>query len=278
LRWAEEELVEAGIEFPRRTAEVLLAFVVNRDRVWILAHPEGLLSRAHGDLLRDLIERRKSREPLQYITGYQEFFGLRFRVGAGVLIPRPETELLVEKTIELGRDLGGKDLRFVDVGTGSGCIAVSVACGLAGSRGFGVDISFEALGIARQNALMNGAEDRIEFVCADLLDCFPPEPAFHFVLSNPPYVSRRGADMLPREVRDYEPDVALFSGESGLEIYRPLIRQAAPRLLSGGCLLMEVGAGQSDEVKGIAREEGLFPEAVLEDLRGIPRCLVARKR
>ena len=270
--------MEAGIEFPRRTAEVLLAFVVNRDRVWILAHPEGLLSRAHSDLLRDLIERRKSREPLQYITGYQEFFGLRFRVGAGVLIPRPETELLVEKTIELGRDLGGKDLRFVDVGTGSGCIAVSVACGLAGSRGFGVDISFEALGIARQNALMNGAEDRIEFVCADLLGCFPPESAFHFVLSNPPYVSRRGADMLPREVRDYEPDVALFSGESGLEIYRPLIRQAAPRLLSGGCLLMEVGAGQSDEVKGIAREEGLFPEAVLEDLRGIPRCLVARKR
>jgi len=276
LAWAERELVEAGIDFPRRTAEVLLAFAVKRDRVWILAHPEAPLSRAHIDLLRDLTERRKSGQPLQYITGYQEFFGRRFRVSAGVLIPRPETELLVEKTIELGRDLG-KNLRFVDVGTGSGCIAVSVACGLAGSLGFAVDISFEALGIARQNASMNGAEDRIQFVCADLLNCFPPEPAFHFILSNPPYVSRREADLLPREVRDYEPDVALFSGESGLEIYRPLVRQAAPRLSPGGCLLMEVGAGQSEEVKGIAEEEGLFPEAVLEDLRGIPRCVVARK-
>ena len=170
-----------------------------------------------------------------------------------------------------------KYLPGVEISTGSLGQGLSVACGLAGSRGFGTDNSFEALGVARWNASVNGAEDGIEFVCADLLDCFLPEPAFHFVLSNPPYVSRRDAGMLPREVRDYEPHVALFSGESGLEIYRPLVRQAAPRLLPGGRLLMELGAGQSDEVKAIAQEEGLVPEAVLEDLRGIPRCLVARK-
>ena len=201
--WASEELRRAEVDSPTLTADLLLGFVLGCDRVRILIHGEDCLSEQAWKQLRGLVFRRSNGEPLQYLTGEQEFFGLPFRVMPGVLIPRPETEILVEKALELMRREYPQAVRFADIGTGSGCIAVAVAHEAPSSFGWAVDLSAEALRIARDNAGRHRVEQLL-FVRSSLLDCFR-RLCLDFILSNPPYVALDEYDSLPGEVRNHEP-------------------------------------------------------------------------
>jgi release factor glutamine methyltransferase len=275
-RWAVEELTRAGVRSAVLAADLLLGFTLGWDRVRIISHAEQPVGEDRWDQFRNLVARHASGEPLHYLTGEREFYGLLFRVTPAVLIPRPETEILVEKATELIRS-HSSPARFVDVGTGSGCIAVSIAHSVPSSTGWAVDISNDALEIAHENAVRHGVVDRIQFIRSDLLECFLPEPRFDFVLSNPPYVPLSECDNLPLDVRDFEPHLALFGGESGLEIYSHLIPAVPSLLVPGGYFLVESGAGQAEQIRKLVEQAGLFVEIILNDLQGIPRCLVARK-
>jgi release factor glutamine methyltransferase len=277
LKWAVPELLRNRVESPRRTAELLLGHVLGWDRTRVLAHPESTLLSEIVYQFAALVRRRAEGEPLQYITGRQEFYGLPFKVTPAVLIPRPETEILVEQAIMLAKDIGVPRIRFADVGTGSGCIGVSFAHEVPGAVGWAIDISVDALAVARENAARNGVQNRIAFLRGDFLEGFPPNPCFDLVLSNPPYVAVDDAAALPATVRDHEPPVALFSGGSGLDSYQRLIPQAATRIVAGGGLLLEVGAGMSGPVKSLAEQAGFSVQAIVEDLQGIPRCILARR-
>jgi release factor glutamine methyltransferase len=275
LSRAGDEFRAAGVDAPRLTAEVLLAHVLGWDRARVIAHLHDPLAAAARKRFRALVGRRAAGEPLQYLTGQQEFYGLLFRVTPAVLIPRPETEILVERALALARPRGAP-VRFADVGTGSGCIAIAVARELPCATGCATDISAGALAVARENALRLGVRGRVAFVRGDLLACFPARPVFDLILSNPPYVAGTDLAGLPGLVRDHEPHTALLGGESGLEMYRRLILQAAARLANAGHLLLEVGDGQARAVASLIRQAGLVLEEIVEDLQGIPRCLVAR--
>jgi release factor glutamine methyltransferase len=273
--WASKEFKQAQVQSPEISADLLLGLVLGWDRVQVLSHTEEVLSDEHWMRFQELVRRRLKGEPLQYLRGEQEFFGLLFEVTPEVLIPRPETEILVEKAITLINKHSQSGCRFLDVGTGSGCIAITIAHEVSSSVPFGTDISISALRIARRNAGRHRA--CVQFIQSDLLDCFPPKPCFDFILSNPPYVALQECDTLPSEVRNYEPHGALFGGDSGLEIYHSLIPEVPSRLATGGFLLIEAGAGQAERIGQIIEEAGLALEEVIDDLHGIPRCLVGRK-
>ncbi len=275
--WATGELRRAGLKSPGLAADLLLGFVLGWDRVRLLGHTEQLIQEEAWARLQNLVLRRAKGEPLQYLTGEKEFYGLVFQVTPDVLIPRPETEILAEKALDLIRDHLPSRCRFVDVGTGSGCIAVSIAVNSPDSIGWAVDISAAALRIARQNAIRHGVTEQIRLIQADLLECFPRRPCFDLILCNPPYVALTEYDSLPCDVRDYEPHKALFGGESGLEVYRRLIPEVSSRLASGGYLLLELGAGQAGEVEQLVEREKISLETTVNDLQGIPRCLVGRR-
>ena len=278
VRWAADELSHAEVECARMTGELLVAQVLGWTRERVIAHPEGGLSPEQVDLFRTLVRRRCSGEPLQYITGEREFYGLRFKVTPSVLIPRPETEFLVGEVLRLSSILPRtQSVCLADVGTGSGCIAIAVLHNLPGCRAWATDISAPALEVARQNAMRFAVGDRIRFVCADLLECFPERPAFDFIVSNPPYGARGNREAVQAIVRDYEPEGAVFGGQSGYEAYSRLIPQAERRLLPGAYLLLEVGFGQWEEVARMAEHEGFAVDRMVEDLQGIPRCIVARR-
>jgi len=268
-------LRENGVEAPRLAAELLMAQVLGKDRIHYLSHGGEPAGAGVAAAYEGLILRCARGEPLQYLTGEREFYGLSFRVTPAVLIPRPETELLVEKALALAS--AGAGLRWVDVGTGSGCIAVSVARSLPGARVWAVDLSCEALEVARLNAARHRVEGRICFVCADLLSCFPRQPTFDFVLANLPYIPAADLPALPAAVRDFEPAMALAGGESGMHHYQRLVPQCAACLAAGGHLLLELGQGQADCGKALAEAAGLRVLECAADLQGIPRCLVARK-
>jgi release factor glutamine methyltransferase len=274
--WAIEELKKAKVKFPELAADLLLGFIAGCDRVRILSHPEVIISGKIREDYKNLIARHASGEPLHYVTGEREFYDLPFRVTPAVLIPRPETELLVEKTIALMKSYPGP-ARFLDIGTGSGCISIAVAHEVPSATGWAVDISSAALGVARQNAHRHGVAQRIHFLQGDLLESFLPNSFFDFILSNPPYVPLRECDNLPSDVRNYEPHLALFGGTTGLEIYSRVIPKVTAHLAFGGYLLMELGIGQAETVREFAKKAGLFVETILNDLQNIPRCLVARK-
>jgi release factor glutamine methyltransferase len=275
--WALEELKRARIDSPALTADLLFGFVLGWDRVRLLSHAEQEIDDEAWDRLHRLIHRRANGEPLQYLAGEQEFYGLAFKVTPAVLIPRPETEILVEKAIDLIRSHAPSSARFADIGAGSGCIAVSVAHHIPSSIGWAVDISAVALKIAQENAKRHGVENRIRFVQSDLFECFPQKPCLDFVLCNPPYVALDEYDSLPTEVKNHEPHEALFGGASGLDVYGRLVPEAAARLVAGGFLLLEVGVGQAPQVGQIVEKEGFLLQPVLNDLQGIPRCLIGQK-
>lgn len=248
-------LENSGVNVPRLTAEVLLAHAMRCERVWFFAHPEQELREVEWLHYGRYLHERSKGKPTQYITKQQEFFGRMFRVTPDVLIPRPETELLVE-TVQRLRP-GAK--RVIDVGTGSGAIAVAV-----GAQ-FACDLSAAALQVARAN----GAEGLAQ---CDLLSAFADE-SMDAVVSNPPYVA--SGENLQREVRDFEPALALFAGEDGLAVYRRLIPEALRVLKPGGLLALEMGFGQADALRALA---GSFTKhEVIEDLAGIPRVLVCEK-
>lgn len=275
--WALGELKRAGIDAPALTADLLTGFALGWDRVRILSHPEQEIDDAARELVRDLVRRRAGGEPLQYLTGEQEFYGLAFRVTPAVLVPRPETEFLVEQAIALMRRRASAGVRFADIGTGSGCIAVSVARHVPGALGWAVDISAAALAVARENARRHGVADRIRFVRSDFLACFPEKPCLDFVLCNPPYVALDDYDSLPPEVKNHEPHEALFGGPTGMDPVRRLVPEAAARLAAGGSLLLEAGAGQAEEIARLMENEGLSLHPVVNDLQGIPRCLIGTR-
>jgi release factor glutamine methyltransferase len=274
--WAIRELKGAEEKSPTLAADLLIAAVLGWDRVRVLSHPEETISQTSWDRFQGLVLRRAKGEPLQYLTGVQEFYGMAFRVGPGVLIPRPETEILVEEGIRLMRS-GTPGARFLDLGTGSGCIAVSVAHEIPTATGCAVDISARALEIARENAIQHGVNGQLRFIRSNLLDCFQRTPSFDYVFCNPPYVALEDYDSLAQEVREHEPGPALLGGETGLDLYRALIPEIPSRLVPKGYMLLEMGAGQANKVRPLVEEAGLIVETILNDLQGIPRCLVSRK-
>ena len=250
---------------PRRDAEILLAFALGCVRVDLLAHPERVLSAAEGDRFETLVQRRLTCEPIQYIVGAQEFFGLQFEITSDVLIPRPETEHLVEAVLRLA-----DKNEILDVGTGSGAIAIALAYHSPNSRVTAVDISPVALEVARRNARRHGVNDRMVFFQSDLLASVNAQ--FDVVVSNPPYVAE--TEVLEPQVDRHEPHSALYAGPTGLEIYQRLIPQAREHLKPGGWLLMEIGFGQSDALKGLLT--GWSNVTFVSDLQGIPRIVQVR--
>jgi release factor glutamine methyltransferase len=258
----------------RRDAETLLLHVLGKDRAWLMAHSCEEPPEADATLYADLLERRLRGEPIQYITGEQEFYGLPFRVTADVLIPRPETEHLVERALVLAGEF--ERPRIVDVGTGSGVIAVALAHHLPHAQITALDISRPALEIARGNAERNGVAGRIRFLQSDLLASVADE-RFEIVVSNPPYVPTVVRDSLSVEVREHEPTIALFAGEDGLDVYRQLIPAAFSVLEAGGFLILEIGYGQSDAVAELMTSARLQDTNFMPDLQGIARVACGRR-
>jgi len=271
----------------RRDAELLLLHAAGITRAQLLANPERELSPQQHSLYQRSIARRLRHEPVQYITGQQEFYGLILRVTPAVLIPRPETELLVESVLSHFKARVAEPLRIADIGTGSGAIAIALAAHLPQAEITALDISPEALQIAAFNARQHNVDRRIRFLQSDLLDIpigQPPESQsvqsnpfqyFDAIVSNPPYVSEADAPDLHPQVRDHEPSTALFAGPSGLDIYRRLIPQAQAALQPGGLLALEFGHGQREALADLLANWRNI--RFLDDLQHIPRVALAQK-
>jgi release factor glutamine methyltransferase len=259
---------------PRRDAETLLAHLLDRDRASLLAHPETELTSEQTSAFDTLIARRAAHEPLQYLTGHQEFYNLDFRVTPDVLIPRPETEHLVEAVLLWAtRFHDERMLQIADIGTGSGAIAIALATHLAGATFTATDISENALTIARENARTHACDDRILFVRCDLLPSLPDENRFDAIVSNPPYVPTGDASTMQPEVVDHEPHTALFAGNDGLDIYRRLIPAAHAALREQGLLALEIGHGQRDALAELLADWN--DVRFIDDYQGIPRIVLA---
>ena len=272
-------------ERARRDAESLLLFVLRqnapeRNLAWLIAHDGEPLAPDAAATFCDLVERRLAGEPIQYIIGEAEFYGLPFYVNRDVLIPRPETEHLVEKAIALAQNLrldgANPVLRIVDVGTGSGAIAVALAYALPFAETTATDISPAALAVGKANAARIGFAGRMRFFEGDLLEPVEGEQ-FDMVVSNPPYVPESDRNTLDDEVRDYEPAQALFAGEDGLQIYRRLIPAAFGALVPRGYVLLEIGYGQQESIHAVLEGAGFSGIEFTADLQGIPRVVVARR-
>jgi release factor glutamine methyltransferase len=271
LAVAAQRLAAAGCDTPSLDAELLLAHTLEKDRTWLYTYPQHPLEPATHKHFSTLLNRREQREPVAYITGSKAFFGLDFQVNRHVLIPRPETELLIETVLALARP--GTALTIADVGTGSGCIAVTLAKHLAQAQVFALDISEPALALARENAVRHGVAAKITFLRGNLLEPLP-QPV-DLIVSNPPYLSHSELPTLSPEISRYEPEVALVTGQDGLAVIRQLLPQAGQKLNPGGTVLMEIGAGQGEAVKTMAKNH--FPQAAVQikqDLAGRDRLLV----
>ena len=272
LAEAERALHAAGVATPRLDAEVLLAAAMRRDRTALYAHLGDMVNDDVLDRFWAMIRRREQRQPVAYITETREFWSLPFLVTPAVLIPRPETELLVQAACD---HLAQRRNPVVcDVGTGSGCIAVAVARELPTVRVVALDVSPTALEVARRNAVLHGVEDRVRLICTDLFDGVAAGVEFDLVVSNPPYVAV-GATLM--EETSYEPQGAFFAGALGLDTIRRLVHAVPCRLRPGAQLVMELGEGQEAAVRRIALASDLFPIEVRRDLADIPRVLVARR-
>ncbi|HEY4358037.1 MAG TPA: peptide chain release factor N(5)-glutamine methyltransferase [Acidobacteriaceae bacterium] len=264
-------LTAAAVSISLRDAELLLASTLGRERTWLLAHPEETVDTASAPGFFAAVARRSEGEPLQYILGVQEFFGLPFQVSPAVLIPRPETEHLVEAVLEWAASQP-RPLRLLDVGTGSGAIALALASRLHDVEIVATDISPEALEVARGNSVRLGLETKVRFVEGDLLAGIGELDA---VVSNPPYVPSGDAGEMQPEVVRYEPHTALFAGPDGLDVYRRLIPAAASALRPGGLLAMEIGFGQRKVMEELlAGWRGLH---FLRDYADIDRVALAER-
>jgi release factor glutamine methyltransferase len=268
----QQALNHASKRILRRDAELLLAHALHRDRTWLFLHQDRELAPTDLATFQSFVDRRAAHEPLQYITGTQEFFGLPLQVTPATLIPRPETEHLVETVLAWAASQP-PDLRILDVGTGTGTIALALASRLPSARIFAVDLSPEALEVARNNAAHLALDKRITFQHSDLLQAFAAAPQFHAIVSNPPYIPAGDASEMQPEVRDFEPHTALFAGDDGLEVYRRLIPQAESALSPGGLLAMEFGFGQRDELAHLLA--GWKNVRFVDDYAGIPRVVLA---
>jgi release factor glutamine methyltransferase len=295
-------------------AELLLLHVLGRDRTWLHAHPEEEIPPAEAQRFFGLIARRAAGEPTQHLTGKQEFWGLDFEVTPDVLIPRPETEHVIEVALDrlAVRELragrrprnDGAGLQIADIGTGSGCIAIALVKELPAATIYATDISSAALAVARRNAERHAVSDRIHFLESNLLDSVSvvesqhpapllgkqfslashqpqltshESPSFDLIVSNPPYIGRREADALMREVREHEPEVALYGGEEGYEFYAGLITEAAKHLKPDGILVLELGHDSLPAVQPLFDAPMWKNVGVTNDLAGIPRVIAAER-
>ena len=318
------QLREANVPSSTLAAELLLLHALGKERTWIYSHPEELVSEDDALRFDRLLTRRAAGEPTQHLTGKQEFWGLEFEVTRDVLIPRPETEHLIEvaldrlvvRELRAGRKqtLTGEGLQIADIGTGSGCIAIALAKELPSATIYATDISAAAIAVARRNAARHSVSDRIHFLECNLLDGVLHRAAagtnisdvgaqhaaplqgtaaptavhrsrttdhaprsIDLIVSNPPYIGRREAATLMREVRDHEPEIALYGGEEGYELYAELITQSAAHLKPGGLLVLELGHDSLAAVQPLLEPSAWINVAVTNDLAGIPRVIAAER-
>lgn len=279
LREAIVRLESESVPSAALAAELLLLHITQRDRTWIYAHPDAPLSGEQWQQYFALVARRAAGTPVQHLTGVREFWGLEFEVTPDVLIPRPETEHVVEVALARLGERTSKKLRVADVGTGSGCLAVALATELLQAQIVATDVSSAALAVARRNAAKNRVSTRIDFLECNLLDVFIREASlaarFDVIVSNPPYVALADAETLPREVREHEPGIALFGGETGLDLYAPLVAQAEQLLSAGGLFVLELGYNAAEHVGSLLAATRWRDLAIANDLAGIPRVASA---
>jgi release factor glutamine methyltransferase len=270
-----QRLAEAAVTQPRREAGSLLAHVLGRDRSFIIAHADDPLTAEQREALQILVERRTVGEPLQYIIARQEFFKLDFEVTPDVLIPRPETELIVETSLELLQN--DPEPYFADIGTGSGCIAISMLNELPEARALATDVSPAALRVALRNAERHSVSKRLTLLESDCFSNLDANESLTLISSNPPYVSEDELKSVQREVR-FEPRAALAAGSDGLSVIRRLIGEARPFLRAGGHLVFEIGFGQSEAVEQLVDRGVWTILEIREDLQSIPRTFVLRAK
>jgi release factor glutamine methyltransferase len=278
LVWAEETLKTGGVPDPGHEALFIAAGIMGSKPTEVYLNRGSVIDLDRVRTLNEWVTRRLGREPSQYITGDTEFRGLEFKVNPDVLIPRPETEILVSEAIA-AIDIASS--LILDIGTGSGCIAVSVAMEVPGALVFATDLSGAALRVAEHNAARQNVAGRIEFLEGDLfgpLEGLGLEASFDLVISNPPYVSREELNRLQPEIRLFEPEMALYGGDDGMEFIRRIVDRAPSYLKPGGALMLEIGYGQSEEVKSILKGSGrLVAPEIIKDYSGIERVVKARK-
>jgi release factor glutamine methyltransferase len=280
LQWTTDYLKQHGAETPRLEAEVLLAHARGCSRVELYTDFGEPADEALRTKFRGLVKRRTEGVPVAYLVGHREFYSLDFRVTPDVLIPRPETELVVLAVLDHIKAMGdaGRPIDVADVGTGSGIIGISVARHAPQARVVAMDVSPAALGVARDNALRLGVAERMEFVESDLFAALGPERQFDFVASNPPYVTSDEFLALAREVREHEPALALVAGASGTSIIERLVGQSAERLRGGGRLVLEISPMLQQRVEAlVAADERLALESTLKDSAGLARVVQARR-
>jgi len=276
LQWTVDYFSQKGIENPRLTAEVLLAHLLQHDRMYLYVHYNQPLEQHEREQFKTLIRQRVQGVPTQYITGKQEFWSLEFQVEPGVLIPRPETEHLVEAAIQHAKSFSQP--RILDLGTGSGAIAISLQHELPDANVYAGDISGEAVAIAMKNAdRLLQPHHRLSFAHGDLFAPFQ-DMTFDLIVSNPPYIAADEYAALAREIKEHEPKSALYAGEHGLDIYRRLIAEAPSYLAAEGVVLVEIGYGQHDAVAALFQDRGFIMEETIQDYAGIERVIAARLR
>lgn len=279
LQWTTDYFHKNNVAEPRASAEVLLAHVLSADRLYLYLNYDRPLDAGELSTFRTYIKRRLAGEPSQYITGIQEFWSLPLRVSPDVLIPRPETEVLVQTALEF---IGPTktDITIMDLGTGSGAIAIALARELPAARIVATDLSLTALRLARDNARFNQVDRQINFVGTDMLAAISlGSQKFNLVVTNPPYVSHDDFTELPREIREYEPHHALDGGLDGLTAIKHLIRETPTVLCQAGALVMEMGAGQAESVSALVRDSQRYESyRIIKDYSGIDRVLLAIKQ
>ena len=271
-----EFLGKRGVDSPRLQIELMLAHLLRVPRLNLYLNFERELSGAELESVRELVRRRGNREPLQLILGSTSFCALEIKVTREVLVPRPETELLAERAWTFLATLDSRASTALDFGTGSGCIAIALAANCPTARIHAVDLSAGALSVARENAILNGVAERIEFQLGDGFAALPSGLSFDLIVANPPYVPSGEIDALAPEVRDYDPRPALDGGADGLEFFRCLAAQAVGRLKAAGKIMLEFGDGQEERLREILARHKWVVEAVEADYSGRPRILVAR--
>jgi release factor glutamine methyltransferase len=273
LAWATSRLSATGIEAPRAEARLLLQLAIGLSRTDALLEPDRPVGRAESSSFAALVERRAAHEPMAYIGGEREFWGFPFRVGPGVLIPRPETETLIAAALETFANRSAP-LRILDLGIGSGCLLLTLLRLFPNATGAGIDRSEVAVQVSALNAERLGVVDRTCLIPGSWADA--PVQAFDLIVSNPPYIANDEVERLQPDVRDFEPHLALVAGPDGLGAYRELLPEARKRLHPGSALLLEIGQGQGRAVTALARASHIEITATRCDLAGIERCLIGR--
>ena len=276
LKWTEEYFAKAGLDTPRLDAEVLLCYVLQKERIHLYVHFDQPLSKDELAQFKGYIKERVLHKPVAYIVGHKDFMGLEFKVTEDTLIPRPDTEILVEAVISRLKT-GGEPGVIADIGTGTGAICLSLLNYLTSLKAVTVDISEKALAVAKENAQRLGLSDRIEFFQGDLLEPIKGRQ-FTAIISNPPYIPEGDIETLAADVKDYEPISALAAGPDGLDCYRRLVAAAGPLLVDGGFLAMEIGINQREDLEKLAKESDWGQVEVVKDLAGIDRVVILWKQ